>query len=73
MKKQVEIKINDKGICDYFRINGKEYGKGIYGLDIKIRPSTKPEIQITTNCDEFILDSENNELFLKEDKDEKGE
>ena len=65
---KVEVKVNNKGFCDYFKIDGKEYGKGIYGLDIKIRPCEKPEILITSKCNEFILDSEDNKLYLENKK-----
>lgn len=68
---KVEIKVNDKGICEYFKIDEKEYGKGIYGLDIKIRPAEKPEILITSKCDEFILDSKDNKLYLEKYQEDK--
>ena len=62
---KVEIKTNDKGICEYFKIDGKEYGNGIYELDIKIKPYELPEILIKAKTNEFILDSENNKLYLE--------
>ena len=34
---KVEIKTNDKGTCEYFKIDGKKYGNGIYELNIKIK------------------------------------
>lgn len=68
---KVEIKVNDKGFCDYFKIDGKKYGKGIYELSIKIKPYEKPELLIKSKCDEFILDSEDNKLFIEKYQDDK--
>ena len=65
----VEIKTNDKGFCEYFKIDGKEYGNGIYELNIKIKPFELPEILIKAKSNEFILDSEKTKLYL--DKIEK--
>ena len=62
---KVEIKTNDKGICEYFKIDGKKYGSGIYELNIKINPYELPEILIKAKSNEFILDSENNKLYLE--------
>ena len=66
---KVEIKTNDKGICEYFKIDGKKYGSGIYELNIKINPYELPEILIKAKSNEFILDSEKTKLYL--DKIEK--
>ena len=66
---KVEIKTNDKGFCEYFKIDGKEYGNGIYELNIKIKPFELPEILIKAKTNEFILDSEKTKLYL--DKIEK--
>ena len=66
---KVEIKTDDKGFCEYFKIDGKEYGNGIYELDIKIKPFELPEILIKAKSNEFILDSEKTKLYL--DKIEK--
>lgn len=62
---KVEIKTNDKGFCEYFKIDGKEYSNGIYELNIKIKPFELPEILIKAKTNEFILDSEDNKLFLE--------
>ena len=62
---KVEIKTNKQGVCEYFKINGKEYGTGIYELNIKIIPCELPEILIKAKTNEFILDSENNKLYLE--------
>ena len=66
---KVEIKTDDKGFCEYFKIDGKEYGNGIYELNIKIKPFELPEILIKAKSNEFILDSEKTKLYL--DKIEK--
>ena len=62
---KVEIKTNDKGYCDYFKIDGKEYGTGIYELNIKIEAGEKPEIIIKAKSNGFILDSEDAKLYLE--------
>lgn len=62
---KVEIKTDEKGFCEYFKIDGKEYGNGIYELNIKIKPFELPEILIKAKSNEFILDSKNNKLFLE--------
>ena len=61
---KVEIKTNDKGVCEYFKIDGKKYGNGIYELNIKINPYELPEILIKAKSNEFILDSEKTKLYL---------
>lgn len=61
---KVEIKTDDEGFCEYFKIDGKEYGNGIYELNIKIKPFELPEILIKAKSNEFILDSENTKLYL---------
>lgn len=66
---KVEIKTNKKGVCEYFKINGKKYGTNIYELNIQITALEKPKIIIKAYTDEFILDSENAKLYL----DSKGE
>lgn len=68
---KVEIKTNKKGYCDYFKIDGKEYGTGIYELNIKISAYEKPKIIIKAKSDEFILDSEDTKLYLE--KKEEGD
>lgn len=67
---KVEIKTNDKGYCDYFKINGQEYGTGIYELNIKISAYEKPEIIIKAKSDEFILDSKDAKLYLEKKEGE---
>lgn len=69
---KVEIKTNKKGICEYFKINGKKYGEGIYELNIKVNAGERTEVIIKARTDEFILDSEDTKLYLekKEDNEE---
>lgn len=66
---KVEIKTNEYGKCEYFIINGQEYGKDIYSIDIHIEPEKLPKFIINAKSDEFILDSEDTKLYL--DKKEK--
>lgn len=61
---KVEIKTNSEGYCEYFKIDDKEYGQGIYELNIKIEAGKKPEIIIKAKSDKFILNSENAKLYL---------
>ena len=67
---KVEIKTNDKGFCEYFKIDGKKYGSGIYELNIKIKPFELPEILIKAKTNEFILDSEETKLYLDKKENE---
>lgn len=67
---KVEIKTNVKGYCDYFKIDGKEYGTSVYELNIKIEAGKIPEIIIKAKSDEFILDSEDTKLYLEKVSDE---
>lgn len=68
---KVEIKTNEKGVCEYFKIDGKEYGKNIYELNIKVSPWGLPEIIIKARSNEFILNSENAKLYLDNKKENK--
>lgn len=61
---KVEIKTNDKGICEYFKIDGKNYGLDIYSLDIHIDGYGKPDIFIRCKSDEFIMTSDNTKLYI---------
>lgn len=61
---KVEIKTNKRGVCEYFKINGKEYGVGIYSLDIHIDGCGKPEIIIKCKSDEFIMASDDTKLYI---------
>jgi len=61
---KVAIKTNKKGYCEYFKIDNKKFGAGIYELNIKISPCELPEILIKAVSDKFILDSEDAKLYL---------
>ena len=50
---KVEIKTNEKGYCDYFIINGQEYGKGITSATILIQAGAKPSILLSGELDGF--------------------
>ena len=67
---KVEIKTNENGICEYFKINGKKYGEGIYELNIKMSAGEKTEVIIKARTDEFILDSEDTKLYLEKKEGE---
>lgn len=62
---KVEIKTNEQGYCEYFKINGKKFGTNIYAVDIHITGDSKPQVIIYARCDEFILDSGNTKLYLE--------
>lgn len=70
---KVEIKTNERGICDYLKIDDKEYGEGIYEVNIKIKAGKPTEFIFKAKSDEFILDSESNKLYLERYKNEQGE
>jgi hypothetical protein len=61
---KVEIKIESNGACEYFKINGRKFGKGITGYQIFHEAGEKPLIIIKARVEEFILDSEDNALYL---------
>ena len=50
---KVEIKTNEKGYCDYFIINGQNFGKNITKVIIVIEGGYKPRfiIEGTTELD----------------------
>ena len=50
---KVEIKTNEKGYCDYFIINGQNFGKNITKVTIVIEGGYKPQfiIEGTTELD----------------------
>lgn len=70
---KVEIKTNKNGFCEYFIIDGKKYEKDIYSIDIHIRPGGKTKLIIEAKSDEFILSSENTELYLEKKEKSKNE
>lgn len=59
---KVEIKTNEKGYCDYFIINGQNFGKNIKKATIVIEGGYKPRfiIEGTTKLD---FQSENVEVI----------
>lgn len=61
---KLEIKTNKNGVCEYFKIDGKKYGKGITGYQVFHNAGEKPIVIMQVQVDEFILDSEDNMLFL---------
>jgi hypothetical protein len=62
---KVEIKTNEKGFCDYFIIDGKEYGSSIYSLDVHVEADKEVQITINAKSDKFIMSSDNTKLYLK--------
>ena len=62
---KVEIKTDNKGKCEYFKLDGKEYGQGIYELNIKIKPLEIPEIIIKARSEDFIIASDESKLYLE--------
>lgn len=61
---KLEIKTNERGSCEYFKIDGRKFGKGIYSCTIFINADEKPTALIEARLDEFILDSEDCVLYL---------
>ena len=65
---KLKIKTDEKGVCKCFKIDDKDYGVGIHAVDIHIEAGRLPKVVITGDSNEFILDSENNKLYLKKEK-----
>lgn len=65
---KIEIKTNEKGICEYFIMNGKKYSEGIYALDIHIEGGEMPKVTISCVSKDFCLDCENAEVKVKNKK-----
>lgn len=61
---KLEIKTKENGDCEYFKINGRKFGKGIVGYEVYHDAGQKPLIILQVHADEFILDSENCKLYL---------
>lgn len=61
---KLEIKVNENGWCEYFKINGKKYEKGITGYQVHHKAGNKPLVILECMVDDFILDSEDNRLYL---------
>lgn len=60
---KIEIKLNEYGDCDYFKIDGKEYGQGIYKVNILLNGSnSKIDTYVNTK---FFKDKElHNKKFV---------
>ncbi len=61
---KLEIKTDKDGVCEYFKLDGKKFGQGIMGYEIHHNAGEKPVVILKVSADEFILDSENNKLYL---------
>lgn len=63
---KVEIKTNEKGYCDYFIINGQDFGKNIQSVSIFIRSDGKPFMLIQGKLDGLDFNGEN--VYIYPDK-----
>lgn len=61
---KLEIKVRKNGDCEYFKIDGKKYGKNIIGYQMFHNAGEKPLVIIQARVDECIIDSEDNRLYL---------
>lgn len=59
---KLEIKTNEKGYCDCFKINGQKFGKNITKAIIIIEPCNKPKF-IIEGITEFNFQGENVEII----------
>ena len=59
---KVEIKTNEKGYCDYFIINGQNFGKNITKVTIVIEAGYKPQFIIEGTA-ELDFQGENVEVI----------
>lgn len=55
---KVEIKTNEKGYCDYFIINGQNFGKNIQSVSIFIQGNGKPSMLIQGKLDKLDFNGE---------------
>lgn len=63
---KLEIKTNEKGYCDYFVINGQNFGKNIQSVSIFIQGNGKPSILIKGKLDG--LDFNGEDVYIYPDK-----
>lgn len=63
---KVEIKTNEKGYCDYFVINGQNFGKNIQSVSIFIQGNGKPSMLIQGKLDG--LDFNGEDVYIYSDK-----
>ena len=59
---KVEIKTNEKGYCDYFIINGQNFGKNMTKVTIVIEGGYKPKF-IIEGTSELDFQGENVEVI----------
>jgi hypothetical protein len=67
---KVEIKVNEKGYCDKFKINGKEIGKDIRGYGIEHYAGNKPRLVLDLAVDDLIIEVDNFEIDKGEEQKE---
>lgn len=68
---KVEIKVNEKGYCDKFKINGKEMSKDIRGYGIEHYAGNKPRLVLDLAVDDLIIDGLDFEIEKGEGKKDK--
>lgn len=65
---KLEVKIDKKGECEYFKINNQKFGEGISSVDIHIESGKMPTFKLEGKLDELELHSDdlNIELIIDE-------
>lgn len=61
---KVEIKTNEKGYCDYFIINGQNFGKNIQNVSVFIQGNGKPFMLIQGKLDGLDFNGEDVYIYL---------
>lgn len=67
---KVEIKVNKHGDCEVFKLNGQDFGQGIYSYNIIHQGGRHPTMFLETSIDELIIDGEKVDIFKIEKEDE---
>ena len=64
---KLEVKTDKKGICEYFKINNRNFGEGIYSVDIHIEGGKMPTFKLEGKLDGLELHSD--DIILNDSND----
>lgn len=66
---KVEIKTNEKGYADIFKINDVDFGAGVRKYTIEHTAGTKPRLILDCGINELIINGNNVEIIKSETKE----